>query len=471
MSRRTKRKTLETNVKLVRYAAEGKSVGILENGKTVFVSNGIPGDVVNLRLTKNKSSFAEGVITEIVENSEHRIEPFCKHFEVCGGCKWQMLPYEKQLEYKQIQVYDQLTRLATIELPEISPILGSERERFYRNKLEFTFSELRYLTREEIQNKENLLDNEPPVLGFHAPGFYDKVVDIEHCYLMDEPQNEIRNFLRKYAIQHQLDFYNAKAQQGFLRNVIIRITTQNEIMLNLIVKEENEDLFKLLEALSERFSTITSLNYTINPKVNDTIYDLEVKTYKGKEFIEEKLENFTYKISPKSFFQTNSRQAERLYQVVREFAGLTGEETIYDLYCGTGSIGIFLSHRAKNIIGIEVLPDAIVDAKVNAEWNGIQNSTFLAGDVIKIIDDNFYQKYGRPDVIITDPPRAGMHQVMVEKLLEIEAPRIVYVSCNLATQARDLQLLDKKYKVLKIQPVDMFPHTHHIECVALLELK
>jgi len=471
LSRRKNKKPIEQNVKLERYAAEGKSVGVLESGKTVFVSNGIPGDVVNIRLTKNKSSFAEGEIIELVEASADRVEPFCPHFSVCGGCKWQMLPYHKQLEYKSVQVSDQLHRLAKIDLPEIAPIIGSDTDKFYRNKLEFTFSALRYLTREEIQNTDAELSDEQPVLGFHAPKLFDKVVDIQECYLMSEPQNAIRNFLRAYAIEHNLEFYNARTQQGFLRNVIIRITTLGQVMVNVIVKQDIPELHALLEALTNEFPTLTSVLYTINDKVNDTIYDLEVKVYKGQDYIEEKLEDFVYKISPKSFFQTNSRQAEKLYQVVRDFAGLTGEETIYDLYCGTGSIGLFLSQQVKKIVGIEAVDDAIKDARINASINGIDNTTYLTGDVIKVIDDQFYHKYGYPDVIITDPPRAGMHQEMVDKLLEIACPRIVYVSCNPATQARDLQLLDAKYKVLKVQPVDMFPHTHHIECVALLELK
>lgn len=471
MSRKRNKKTIESNIKLERYAAEGKSVGVLENGKTVFVANGIPGDVVNVRLTKSKSSFAEAEIVDLVEASVDRVTPFCKHFSVCGGCKWQMLPYDKQLEYKQIQVVDQLARLAKIELPEIAPILGSASDKFYRNKLEFTFSELRYLTREEIQNKDEHLDRETPVLGFHAPKMFDKVVDIDYCHLMSEPQNEIRNELKAYAIEKGLTFYNARTQEGFLRNVIVRITTHDEIMVNLIVKEEKPELFEVLDHLHQKYPQVTSLMYTINNKVNDTIYDLDVKTHKGRDFIQESLEKFTYKISPKSFFQTNSKQAERLYQVVRDFAGLTGSETIYDLYCGTGSIGIFLSQQVKKIIGIEAVDDAIKDARINAANNGVENTTFITGDVIKVIDDAFYETHGYPDVVITDPPRAGMHQDMIQKLLDISAPRIVYVSCNPATQARDLQLLDEKYKVLKVQPVDMFPHTHHIECVVLLELK
>lgn len=471
MSRRKNKKPVENNIKLDRYAAEGKSVGQLENGKTVFVTNSVPGDIVNVRIVKNKSHYAEAEIIEIVEPSKDRVDPFCQHFSVCGGCKWQMLPYDKQLEYKQIQVQDQLTRLSQVELPPIQPIIGCEEDRYYRNKLEFTFSALRYLTREEIQNTEEFVSDSTPVLGFHAPKMFDKVVDIQHCHLMQEPQNGIRNFLRDYCIQNNLSFYNARTQEGFLRNVIIRITTLNQVMVNLIVKEDNPELYNILEALCMQFPELTSVMYTINDKVNDTIYDLDVKLYKGQEYIEEKLEDFTFKISPKSFFQTNSRQAERLYQVVRSFAGLTGTETIYDMYCGTGSIGLFLSRDVQKIIGIEAVDDAIKDARINAERNGVQNTTYITGDVIKIIDQHFYDKHGLPDVIITDPPRAGMHQEMIQKLLDIQCPRIVYVSCNPATQARDLQLLDEKYKVVKVQPVDMFPQTHHIECVVLLELK
>lgn len=471
MARKKNKKTALSAITLVRYAAEGKSVATMEDGKTLFVTGGVPGDIVDVVVRKNKSSYAEGFVLNIVTPSPDRVEPFCEHFGACGGCKWQMLPYDKQLEYKQIQVNDQMKRLGKIEMPTIAPIIGNATDRRYRNKIEFTFSELPYLSNEQLKAAEGQEIVQHPVLGFHAPGFFDKVVDIDTCHLMDEPINLIKNTMRKYAFEHQLSFYNARAQDGFLRNVIIRKTTTDELMLNLVVKEDNEDLQAMMVFIEKSFPEITSLHYTINPKVNDTIYDLEVITFKGKGYIEEYLEDFKFKISPKSFFQTNTLQAEKLYNVVRDFARLTGKETIYDLYCGTGSIGIFLSKGAQKIVGIEAVPDAIADAKINAAWNHIENATFIAGDVIKVVDEAFFATHGRPDVVITDPPRAGMHEKMIDQLLFIEAPRIVYVSCNPATQARDLQLLDVKYKVLQLQPVDMFPQTHHIETVALLELR
>lgn len=471
MSRKRNKKNQEAVVHLDRYAAEGKSVGKLENDKTIFVTGAVPGDLVNVRIRKNKSNYAEGIALSVITPSRDRVEPFCEHFGICGGCKWQMLPYDKQLSYKQIQVEDQLHRLAKIDLPPILPIKGSEKDKWYRNKLEFTFNALPYLTLEEIKAAAGATLVQSPVLGFHAPGFFDKVVDIHTCYLMEEPMNAIRNALRTYTLNQGWTYYNPRTQEGWLRNVIIRLSTLGELMLYIIVKEEKPELFELLDWVQSQFPDITSLHFTINGKVNDTIYDLPVNTYHGKGYIEEKLEDFTFKISPKSFFQTNTKQAEVLYQVVRDFAELKGSETIYDLYCGTGSIGIFLSKKAAKIVGVETVADAIEDAKENAKINGLANTHFIAGDVIKIIDDVFYETYGRPDVIITDPPRAGMHEKMIEQLIKIAAPRIVYVSCNPATQARDLQLLDEHYKVIKIQPVDMFPHTHHIETVALLEKK
>lgn len=454
-----------------RYAAEGKSIAHMEDGKTLFVEGAIPGDVAEVLVLKNKKSYAEGKAMKIVTPSPDRVDPFCQHFGICGGCKWQMLPYDKQLEYKQIQVTDQLMRIGHVALPPIEPIAGSALQQFYRNKLEFTFSELSYLTREEIDAAGDEEIKRKPVLGFHAPGMFDKVVDIQTCYLQPEPTNKIRNLLRKVALEQELPFYDHRKQEGWLRNVVIRVATTGEIMVNLIVKQERPELTMILDTLLQEVPEITSLHYTINPKMNDTIYDLPVHTYHGKGYIEEYLEDFRFKISPKSFFQTNTRQAEKLYQITRDFAGLTGNEVVYDLYCGTGSIGIFLSKGAKKIIGIEAVPDAIEDAKLNAAWNGLEHCQFYAGDVSDIATDAFFEAHGRPDVIITDPPRAGMHEKLVQQLLRIRAPRVVYVSCNPATQARDLQLLDEAYKVIRLQPVDMFPHTHHIENVALLELR
>jgi 23S rRNA (uracil1939-C5)-methyltransferase len=460
------------NITIDNYAAEGKSVAHLEEGKVLFVENAIPGDVVNVNVTKDKKSWAEGKVSELIKPSPFRIEPFCQHFGVCGGCKWQMLPYSKQLEYKQQQVQDQLQRIGHIELPEMQAIAGSERERYYRNKLEFTFCTHRYRTFDELKAANGEAIPQQPALGFHAPGLFDKVVEIKTCYLQQEPTNLLLNILRTYTEANNLSYYDHRAQAGWLRNIIIRVARTGEILINLVMKyEDKAQRIALLDHMLANIPGITTLHYTINPKVNDTINDLEVHCYYGKGYIEETLEKFRYKISPKSFFQTNTYQAERLYTLTREFAGLTGNETLYDLYCGTGSIGIFCSKNAGKVIGIEVIEDAIKDAKENAAINGIENCTFYAGDVADICTDEFFAAHGRPDVIITDPPRAGMHPKLVQQLLTIRAPKIVYVSCNPATQARDLQLLDETYKVTRLQPVDMFPHTHHIENIALLELR
>lgn len=468
---RKNKKTILSGIRLERYAAEGKSIAHLEDGKTLLVQGGVPGDTVKLIVLKNKKSYAEAKVMQIESPATERVEPFCKHFGVCGGCKWQMLPYHKQAEYKQQQVADQLRRIGNVELPEIMTICGSERTEFYRNKLEFTFSTQHYLTQEQIDAAQGEVIEREPALGFHAPGMFDKVVDIETCYLQPEPSNKIKNLMRQLAKEHDLPYYDFKKQEGWLRNMIVRVATTGEVMVNLIVHHKRPELFILLDALKDQFPEISSLNYTINGKKNDTIYDLEVINYHGKAYIEEYLEDFRFKISPKSFFQTNTKQAEKLYQITRDFAGLTGEEVLYDLYCGTGSIGIFCSKGAKKVVGIEVVADAIEDAKINAAWNNLEHCAFFAGDVADIATDAFFAEHGRPDVIITDPPRAGMHEKLVQQLLKMRAPRVVYVSCNPATQARDLQLLDEAYAVLKIQPVDMFPHTHHIENVVLLELK
>lgn len=458
-------------VLIEKYAAEGKSIARLEDGKTLFVEGAVPGDVARVFVHKKKKSYAEGKAMNIITPSSDRVTPFCEHFGVCGGCKWQMLPYEKQLEYKHQQVVDQLTRIGHVALPEILPILGSEKTKLYRNKLEFTFSKRSYLTREEI---EAAGDNEiihKPALGFHAPGMFDKVVDIHTCYLQDEPTNLIKNNIRDLALANNWEFYDYKEQDGWLRNLMMRVATTGEILINLVVKENRPELFIILDKIKEWVPNVTSLNYTINAKLNDSIYDLDVICYHGIPYIHENLGQYKFKISPKSFFQTNTKQAEVLYSVTKEFAGLTGNEVLYDLYCGTGSIGIFCSDGAKQLIGIEVVEDAIADAKLNADMNNLKNCKFYAGDVGKIATDEFFAKHGKPDVIITDPPRAGMSEKLIQQLLKMRAPRVVYVSCNVATQARDLALLDEAYKVIKIQPVDMFPHTHHIENVVLLELK
>lgn len=457
---------------ITNYAAEGKSIGQLSDGKVAFVENVVPGDVVDIYITKNKKSYAEAKMTRMVQPSALRIDAFCEHFGVCGGCKWQMLPYERQLEFKQQQVYDQLRRIGHIELPEMSPILGSPEQRYYRNKLEFTFSSKRYHTREELIVAGDEPLPQEQALGFHAPGLFDKVVPVKQCYLQAAPTNEILTVLRNYSEQHQLPYYDFRSHEGWLRNVVIRVATTGEVLVNLVFNYEEQDKrVALLDHLLDNVKGISTLCYTINTKFNDSIYDLDVITYTGAGFIREKLEDFTFNISPKSFFQTNTVQAENLYKVTREFAGLTGDEVLYDLYCGTGSIGIFCSKAAKKIIGIELIEQAIEDAKKNAAQNNIEHCAFFAGDVSDICTDAFFAEHGRPDVIITDPPRAGMHEKLIQQLLKMRAPKVVYVSCNPATQARDLALLDVAYRITKLQAVDMFPHTHHIENVALLELR
>lgn len=468
MRKKQKNIVLE-NITVTDYAAEGKAL-VRHEGKVIFVSGAIPGDRVNIRLSKNKKDWAEGKAIDILEPSPDRLEPFCKHFGTCGGCKWQMLPYEKQLAFKQQEAVQNLVRIGKIELPEVLPIVGSANTIHYRNKLEFTFSNKRYLTNAELNNEN--ISAQQNALGYHAPGIFDKVIDIDECYLMDDVNNRIRNTVREIAVENNFSYYNIKEHTGWLRNIIIRYCSTGELMVNICINHEDEpNRLILLNSLLSKVPEISTLLYTINPKWNDSIYDLEPVVYHGKGYAIEKLEDFEFIISPKSFFQTNTRQAEQLYSITRAFAGLTGTETVYDLYCGTGSIGIFLSKQAKKIIGVEVIEDAIEDARKNAALNNIHHATFFAGDVIKICNDEFFEQHGRPDVIITDPPRAGMHEKLVIKLLEMEAPKIVYVSCNTATQARDLSLLSEKYKVMKVQPVDMFPHTHHIESVVLLTLK
>ncbi|MEI2749267.1 MAG: 23S rRNA (uracil(1939)-C(5))-methyltransferase RlmD [Ferruginibacter sp.] len=468
MRKKQKNIVLE-NITVTDYAAEGKGL-VRHEGKVIFVSGAIPGDRVNIRLSKNKKDWAEGKAIDILEPSPDRLDPFCKHFGTCGGCKWQMLPYEKQLAFKQQEAVQNLVRIGKIELPEVLPIVGSANTIHYRNKLEFTFSNKRYLTNAELNNEN--ISAQQNALGYHAPGIFDKVIDIDECYLMDDVNNRIRNTVREIAVENNFSYYNIKEHTGWLRNIIIRYCSTGELMVNICINHEDEpNRLILLNSLLSKVPEISTLLYTINPKWNDSIYDLEPVVYHGKGYAIEKLEDFEFIISPKSFFQTNTRQAEQLYSITRAFAGLTGTETVYDLYCGTGSIGIFLSKQAKKIIGVEVIEDAIEDARKNAALNNIHHATFFAGDVIKICNDEFFEQHGRPDVIITDPPRAGMHEKLVIKLLEMEAPKIVYVSCNTATQARDLSLLSEKYKVMKVQPVDMFPHTHHIESVVLLTLK
>jgi 23S rRNA (uracil1939-C5)-methyltransferase len=464
-----RKKVVMHNVVMENYAAEGKSLGRVE-GKVIFVENTIPGDEVDVLLQKNKKDWGEGIALHYHKYSDLRIEPFCQHFGVCGGCQWQMLPYAQQLQYKQQQVSDNLKRIGKVDLPEMMPIIGATETTRYRNKMEYTFSNKRFLLAEELNNPNVTPDEN--VAGFHARGFFDKVVPIYECHLQAEPTNFIRLAIWEYAKQHKLTHYDIRNHTGFLRNLLIRMAETGEIMVNLVLGYEDKKVrIPLLEFIQNKFPEITTFLYTINHKRNDSLNDLEPVTFSGKGYIIEKLEDFEFKISPKSFFQTNTKQGEKLYQVARDFAELNGTQTVYDLYCGTGSLGIFVSKLAKKIVGVEVVEDAIADAKENALLNHLENSAFFAGDVIDICDDAFFENSGRPDVVITDPPRAGMHEKLVKKLLDIAAPTIVYVSCNPATQARDLALLDEKYAVAKIQPVDMFPHTLHIENVVQLKLR
>jgi 23S rRNA (uracil1939-C5)-methyltransferase len=450
------------------YAAEGKSIARVD-GKVVFIERVVPGDVVDIKLSKSKKDWAEGYPLQFHSFSKERTEPFCEHFGVCGGCQWQMLPYEKQLFYKRQQVEDNLKRIGKIDLPEIPNVLGAEETKWYRNKLEYTFSSKRFIPAEEFVKGEN---KELNASGFHAKGSFDKIVEIERCWLQAEPTNLIRKTISNFARKNNYSFYDYKLHTGFLRNVLLRICTTGEVMVNLVTGEDDKNKTEpLLDHLMHEVPGISTLLYTINTKWNDSLHDLNPVVVNGKGYVMEKLEDFQFKIGPKSFFQTNTKQAEQLYRLAREHAELSGTETVYDLYCGTGSIGIFVSKLAKKIIGVEMIADAIADAKENAALNNIRHAEFFAGDVIKICDDAFFAAHGKPDVIITDPPRAGMHEKLVKKLLDMAAPTVVYVSCNPATQARDLRLLDEKYAVTKVQPVDMFPHTHHIENVVQLKLK
>ena len=457
-------------VTITDVAAEGKALAKV-NDLVVFVPYVVPGDVVDLQVKRKKNKYAEAVAVKFHEYSPKRAVPFCQHYGVCGGCKWQCLSYEDQIKYKQKQVTDNLTRIGKVELPEISPIQGSEKTEFYRNKLEFTFSDKRWLTEEEV--KAEVKYDQMNAVGFHIPGAFDKVLAIEKCWLQDDISNQIRNAIRDYAYEHGLAFYNIRNHEGLLRNLMIRTSSTGELMVLLQVRvsaeKDLDETKKLLAHVADKFPQITSLLYVVNNKCNDTINDLDVEVFKGNDHIFEEMEGLRFKVGPKSFYQTNSEQAYNLYKVTRDFAGLTGDELVYDLYTGTGTIANFVSRKAKKVVGIEYVPEAIEDAKVNSAINGITNTLFYAGDMKDMLTQDFINEYGRPDVIITDPPRAGMHNDVIDVILFAEPKRIVYVSCNPATQARDLQLLDAKYKVMAVQPVDMFPHTHHVENVVLLE--
>jgi 23S rRNA (uracil1939-C5)-methyltransferase len=441
----------------------------------IFIKGAVPGDIVDVQITRKKSKYREANTIAIKQASEKRVEPVCIHFGTCGGCKWQNMSYEWQLFYKQKQVTDALTRLAKIELPEIQKILPSKKIYFYRNKLEFTFSNKKWLTIEQINDKSISFGDETGditrnALGFHIPGMFDKILDIEKCHLQEEPSNAIRNEIKKYALTNKLTFFDLREQTGLLRNIIIRSTSTDEWMLIVsFFYNDKENIEKLLNYISDKFPQITSLQYVINSKKNDTISDLEIISYKGDDSIYENMEGLKFKIGPKSFYQTNSEQAYELYKVTRDFASIKNTDIVYDLYTGTGTIANFVAHQAKKVVGVEYVPAAIEDAKINSQINNITNTSFFAGDMKDVLNDAFINENGKPDVIITDPPRAGMHDDVTKKILEIEPEKIVYVSCNPATQARDLQMLDAKYKVIKVQPVDMFPQTHHVENVVLLE--
>lgn len=463
-SRRNRNFIIE-NVTIESVAAEGKCVARHDN-QVIFVESVAPGDVVDLLVYNRKKSFMEARPVKFHQFSTFRQKPFCAHFDNCGGCKWQHLDYEKQLEFKRQQVVDNLERIGKISLPEIPPILASPLDRYYRNKLEFTFSNKRWLTNDEIQTQDELSRN---ALGFHVPKRFDKIINIEHCHLQGDPSNAIRVKVRDYAEQHQLTFFDIVNQTGFLRNLIIRNTQSGELMVLVqFAYEDQIEINKLMEFLQSEFPEITSLLYVVNEKKNEIFHDLEVKTFAGNPFITEEMEGLQFRIGPKSFFQTNAYQAFELYKIARNFAGLSGNEIVYDLYTGTGTIANFVAKYAKKVIGLEYVPEAIEDAKINSKINNIENTVFFAGDIQNLLDEAFVQQNELPDVIITDPPRAGMHANVVEMLLKIAAPKIVYVSCNPATQARDIALLDPLYEVKEIQPVDMFPHTHHVENVVLL---
>ena len=465
-----RKKKVISKVTITGIADKGRGVGRDAEGRVLFVEKVAPGDVVDVLVLRKKSGFMQGVPVNFHHYSEQRIEPFCQHFGVCGGCQWQHVDYETQARHKELVVRNALQRIGKVEVQEFRPILAAREATYYRNKLEFAFSNKRWLTEEEINDPA--ISNLQNVLGFHRPGAFDKIVDIRHCWLQPDPSNDLRNGVRDLAEEMGLSFFDLSAEEGLLRHMLIRITTLGEILVIISFFEDRPKLIRsFLDAILERFPAVTTLLYCINPKKNDYILDLDMHTYFGKGYIEEKLRDVRFKIGPKSFFQTNTRQAEVLYDVAAEFAGLTGAENVYDLYTGVGSIALYLAKNCRQVVGIEEVADAIRDAEENASLNGITNCTFYAGDVKDILTDEFARRHGKPDVVITDPPRAGMHPKVVELFLELEAPRIVYVSCNPATQARDLNLLHAKYSVEKVQPVDMFPHTHHIENVALLRLR
>jgi 23S rRNA (uracil1939-C5)-methyltransferase len=467
MARKNKRRIFE-DLSVIDAGAKGKAIAKAPDGKVVFINNAVPGDVATVQTYKKRKAFYEGTAISFSEYSDKRVEPVCPHFGTCGGCKWQNMGYEHQLFYKQQEIENNLKRLGKIELPEFQPILGSAKQYSYRNKMEFSFSDNKWLTLEQIKSDE-IIENRN-ALGFHIPGMWDKILDLNICYLQDDPSNAIRDFIKAKAEELNLAFFNTRKQEGFLRTLMIRTTSIGEVMVLVQFFHEDEANRKaLLNAIAEKFPKLTSLLYVINNKGNDTIYDQEVHLYSGRDHIFEEMEGLKFKINAKSFYQTNSEQAYELYKITRDFAGLTGKELVYDLYTGTGTIAQFVAKNAKKVIGVEAVPDAIAAAKENAQLNKIDNVDFYVGDMKKVFNETFISTHGKPDVVITDPPRDGMHGDVVAQLLKLAAERIVYVSCNSATQARDLALMDSQYKVVKVQPVDMFPQTHHVENVVLLE--
>ncbi|MDC7996172.1 23S rRNA (uracil(1939)-C(5))-methyltransferase RlmD [Altibacter sp. HG106] len=467
MARKSKRKVFE-NLEVIDAGAKGKAIAKAPDGRVVFINNAVPGDVVTAQTYKKRKSYYEARATEIHKPSKKRVSPQCQHFGVCGGCKWQNMGYEHQLYYKEKEVINNLTRLGNLTLPDVSPILASAERYFYRNKMEFSFSNNKWLTQEQIDSSETIEDRN--ALGFHIPGMWDKILDIEKCHLQRDPSNAIRNFIKSFAKDHNLEFFDPRKQEGLLRTLMIRTATTGDIMVLLqFFKEDTAKRTLLLDALIAQFPELTSVLYVINSKGNDTIYDQEIHCYHGKEYILEAMEGLTFKITAKSFYQTNSEQAYELYKVVREFAALEGDERVYDLYTGTGTIAQFVAANAKEVIGVEAVPEAISAAIENAERNQIANTKFVVGDMKKVFNYEFVSEHGAPDIVITDPPRDGMHGDVVLQLLTLAPQRIVYVSCNSATQARDLALMDAQYKITRVQPVDMFPQTHHVENVVLLE--
>lgn len=470
MGRRKSIKKTFDQIEVLDAGAKGKAIAKAPDGKVIFIANAVPGDVVDIQTTKKRKAYYEGKATNFHTLSPKRTAPKCEHFGTCGGCKWQYMDYKYQLEYKQNEVENNLKRIGHIELPEVTPILGSAEQYFYRNKMEFSFSDSRWLTVEEIQSDEDLGDRN--ALGFHIPGMWDKILNVNKCWLQEEPSNAIRNAVKDFAIENELEFFNTRNQTGLLRTMMIRTSTTGDLMVMIqFFKEDKAKRELLLNYLAETFPQISSLQYVVNSKANDTIYDQEVICYKGLDHIFEEMEGLRFKINAKSFYQTNSKQAYELYKITRDFAGLEGNELVYDLYTGTGTIAQFVAKKAKKVVGVEAVPDAITAAKENAQLNGIDNVDFYVGDMKNVFNESFINQHGHPDVIITDPPRDGMHKDVVQQILNIAPKKVVYVSCNSATQARDLQLMDELYKVTKVRAVDMFPQTFHVENVVLLELR